>query len=36
MLGEGEMGSHRVIQAAVPLGTRKVALQTLVRLWLAF
>lgn len=30
MLGEGGMGSYRVIQAAVPLGTRKVALQTLV------
>lgn len=30
-LGRGEMGAFRVIQAAVPLGTRKVALQTLVR-----
>lgn len=32
LLGSGEMGPFRVIQAAVPLGTRKVALQTLVRL----
>lgn len=31
ILGSGDMGSFGVIQAAVPLGTRKVALQTLVR-----
>lgn len=31
MLGAGLDGSYRVIQTAVPLGTRKVALQTLVR-----
>lgn len=31
VLAGGGMGSHRVIQAAVPLGTRKVPLQILVR-----
>ncbi|CAN0068067.1 unnamed protein product, partial [Sphacelaria rigidula] len=36
VLGSGEMGSYRVIQAAVPLGTRKVALQTLDDLALLF
>lgn len=30
MLGAGTMGSHRVVQAAVPLGTKKVPLQILV------
>eukprot|EP00903_Cladosiphon_okamuranus_P011016 g10405.t1 len=36
VLGEGGMGSHRVVQAAVPLGTKKVQLQILDDLALFF
>ncbi|CAM9822867.1 unnamed protein product, partial [Scytosiphon promiscuus] len=36
MLGKGEVGSHRVIQAAVPLGMTKVPLQIMDNLALFF
>ncbi|CBJ28256.1 conserved unknown protein [Ectocarpus siliculosus] len=36
MLGEGAMGSHRIVQTAVPLGTRKISLQILDDLSLFF
>ncbi|CAB1117965.1 unnamed protein product [Ectocarpus sp. CCAP 1310/34] len=36
MLGEGAMGSHRIVQTAVPLGTRKTSLQILDDLSLFF
>ncbi|CAM9330309.1 unnamed protein product [Ectocarpus sp. 4 AP-2014] len=36
MLGEGAMGSHRIVQTAVPLSTRRVSLQILDDLSLFF
>ncbi|CAM9183988.1 unnamed protein product [Ectocarpus sp. 8 AP-2014] len=36
MLGEGAMGSHRIVQTAVPLGTRRISLQILDDLSLFF